>query len=166
MTSGNRFLMGVLLLHFALPSVALAVRTGGESADALYERAVATAQEGRYWAAAGLFDEAVTRFPVGHPLHALAIYGAARANQKLDTPEAACKAIDRFGEFLAQPKIEKEKRRIAKDGVENLTPKCDRETKDTSNPFSGSPEREFLGASTALIILVGLIGIGIVAVAQ
>ncbi len=158
MTCRNRFLVGILLLHFALPSVAQAVGTGGESAEALYERAVATAQSGRYWAAAGLFDEAVLRFPVDHPLHSLSVYGAARANQRLDTSESACKAIDRFGEFMALANTENEKRRIAKEGLEDPTRKCDRQAKGPAIPLQGSLEQESENTpGEAVVIFGGLI---------
>ena len=166
MRSGDRLLSCVLGLLLALPGAALAARKGAESAEVLYERAVSTAQDGRFSEAAGLFDEAATRFPAGHPLHALSLYGAARANQRLDTSEAACKAINRFGEFMALSKIEKEKRRIAQEGVAELTPKCDHAPSEASRPISGSPDERRAGVGVVFVVVVAFVVVGLIAASQ
>jgi hypothetical protein len=98
--------------------------TTEETTELLYERAVTASQEGRNDAAAALFDEVLAKMTPTHPLRALALYGAARANQRVDTPEAACRAAERFRVFIALPDAEPEKRERAANALGGLTTKC------------------------------------------
>lgn len=122
MKVGNRLLAAVVASQFAIPTAARAA--GAESVETLYERAVSTAQAGRFSAAAALFDDVVAKLPPGHALRTLALYGAARANQKVGTPKAACIAIERFKLFIGMPDAEPEKREKAANGLGDLTAKC------------------------------------------
>jgi hypothetical protein len=112
-----------LLVAASVPATA---RGAGDetTAELLYERAVEAAQAGRNEAAAALFDEATAAMGAAHPLRALAIYGAARANQRLETPETACKAAERFRVFIGLPEAEPEKREKAANALGGLTTRC------------------------------------------
>ena len=142
-----RFLAAVVALQIAIPTAARAA--GAESVETLYERAVSTAQAGRFWAAAALFDEVVAKLPPGHALRALALYGAARSNQRVGTPDAACVAVERYKVFIGLPDAEAEKREKAANGLGDLIAKCNEKRPRAlaaapvpapSDPSTASPE--------------------------
>ena len=132
----NRFIAAVVALQFAIPTAARAA--GAESVETLYERAVSTAQEGRFSAAAALFDEVVAKLPPGHALRALALYGAARSNQRVGTPEAACVAVERYKLFIGLPDAEPEKRAKAANGLGDLIAKCNEKAATPNGAASAS----------------------------
>ena len=127
----------LLLAGLAVWRPAPASAAGEDTTDVLYERAGSASQEGRHEAAATLFEEVLGQMAPNHPLRALALYGAARANQRLGTPEAACKAAERFKTFIGLPDAEPEKREKAAKGLGDLLAKC--ASKDAVAPVPASP---------------------------
>ena len=97
---------------------------GEESLERLYGRAVAEGQEGRSQVAVDLFEEVLAKMPENDPLRTLALYGAARANQRIGTAEAACKAVERFKAFIGRTDAEPQKREKAVNGLSDLIAKC------------------------------------------
>lgn len=127
---------GVLLLGRAVGAAEPA------STDADYERAVAEAQAGRVETAARLFDEVLARMPPEDPLRTLALYGAARAHQRLATPAGACRALEAYRLFIARADAEPEKRERASNALVGLIDACRAPTTPTavSAPASGPVE--------------------------
>ncbi len=95
-----------------------------DATDRLYARAVAAAQAGRADEAARVFDEALASMPAGHPLRALALYGAGRANERRGSAEAACAAAERYKVFIGLPDAEPEKREKAANALGALSVRC------------------------------------------
>lgn len=120
---------GLAFLLAIAPTTAGAA--GEDTIDILYERAVSAAQGGRSATAAAIFEEVLLKMPAEHPLRPLAIYGAARANQKLGTPKAACRAVEHFKTFIGLPNAEPEKRAKAASSLEDLVVKCDKGSVNT-----------------------------------
>lgn len=114
------FTLFTMCLGFASSASA----AGEDSTDILYERAVSASQQGRHEAAATLFDEVLGHLDPSHPLRALAVYGSARANQRIGTPETACKAAERYQTFIGLPDAEPEKREKAAKGLPELLAIC------------------------------------------
>ncbi len=52
------------------------------------------------------------------------MYGAARAIQKVGTPETACVAVERFKLFIGMPDAEPEEREKAANGLGDLIAQC------------------------------------------
>ncbi len=98
--------------------------TNDETVEMLYDRAIAAAQEGRNEAAAVLFDEVVKQALPAHPLLVLALYGAARSNERVGSREASCRAAERFKTFIGMPEAEAEKRERAAKVLGEMTLKC------------------------------------------
>lgn len=94
------------------------------STDGLYERAVSASQAGDYATSVQLFDEVLAKMPADDPLRTLSIYGAARANQRLGTPRAACAAVDRFAQFIGRADAEPDKREKASTSLPALIAQC------------------------------------------
>lgn len=126
----------LLLTGLAVATPAPAAAAGEDTTDLLYERAVAASQEGRHDAAATLFDEVLGQMAPNHPLRALALYGAARANQRVGTADAACKAAERYKTFIGLPDAEPEKREKAAKSLGDLLAKC--ASKDAVAPAPAS----------------------------
>jgi len=95
-----------------------------DAMDRLYTRAVEAAQAGRADEAAALFDELLGAMPGGHPLRALALYGAGRANERRGTVAAACVAAERYKVFIGLPDAEPEKRERAANVLGALSVRC------------------------------------------
>jgi hypothetical protein len=114
----------LLLAGLAVSTPVPATAAGEDTTDVLYERAVSASQEGRHDAAATLFDEVLGQMAPNHPLRALALYGAARANQRVGTADAACKAVERYKTFIGLPDAEPEKREKAAKSLGDLLAKC------------------------------------------
>ena len=126
----------LLLAGLAVLPPAPAAAAGEDTTDVLYERAVSASQEGRHDAAATLFDEVLGQMAPNHPLRALAFYGAARANQRVGTADAACKAAERYKTFIGLPDAEPEKREKAAKSLGDLLAKC--ASKDAVAPAPAS----------------------------
>ena len=127
----------LLLAGLAVLPPAPAAAAGEDTTDVLYERAVSASQEGRHDAAATLFDEVLGQMAPNHPLRALAFYGAARANQRVGTADAACKAAERYKTFIGLPDAEPEKREKAAKSLGDLLAKCASKTADARAPARG-----------------------------
>ena len=118
------------------------------STDADYERAVAEAQAGHAETAARLFDEVLTRMPPSDPLRTLALYGAARAHQRLGTPAGACRALEAYRLFIARADAEPEKREKASNALVALIDACRVQTAPAPAPASATVEAQAPAAAT------------------
>jgi hypothetical protein len=123
---------GVILLALLAARTASAAEPASTDAD--YERAVAEGQAGHAEVAARLFDELLTRMPPEDPLRTLSLYGAARAHQRVGTPEAACRALEAYRLFIARADAEPEKREKASNALVGLIDAC-----RTSAPPAAAP---------------------------
>lgn len=115
-------LSAVLMLPVVGPAQARTLAP--DAAEETYQRAVTAAQAGENDRAAALFDEALAAMGPAHPLRALALYGAGRAYQRLDTAAAACAAEARYRRFIGLPDAEPEKREKVASALGALAVRC------------------------------------------
>jgi len=126
-------------LAFALSlAPALASAASEDRVELLYERAVTASQEGRTEDAAALFDEALAQLPEGHSLRSLALYGAARTQQRLATSASACAAVKHYQAFIGRADAEAEKRTKVAAALPPLIVQC--QTGTTAAPPVGPPQ--------------------------
>lgn len=100
------------------------VEAVGDPLEAEYQQAVQRAQGGELARAAADFDALLGRLPPTHALFTLTLYGAARSYQQLDTPAAACEAVERFTRFIGREDAEVEKRERASKVLGGLIARC------------------------------------------
>lgn len=131
---------GVMLAALLAARTVSAAETASTDAD--YERAVAEAQAGHAEVAARLFDELLTRMPPEDPLRTLSLYGAARAHQRVGTPEAACRALESYRLFIARADAEPEKREKASNALVGLIDACRASAPPTPAPAPVSAAAE------------------------
>jgi len=104
--------------------IAPEVEAVGDPLEAEYQAAVQRAQGGDLAGAAVAFDALLGRLPAPHALFTLTLYGAARSYQQLDTPAAACEAVERFTRFIGREDAEVEKRERASKVLGGLIARC------------------------------------------
>ena len=92
--------------------------------EAEYERAVQLSQSSEPALALAEFEQALARLSADHALRTLALYGAGRAAERLDTAEAACRAVRFYQDFVARPDAETEKRKRASEHLPALAVRC------------------------------------------
>lgn len=104
--------------------------------EAEYERAVQLSQSSEPALALAQFEQALSRLSADHSLRTLALYGAGRAAQRLDTAEAACRAVRFYQDFVARPDAEADKRKRASEHLPALAVRC---AGATAAPASAPP---------------------------
>lgn len=92
--------------------------------EAEYERAVQLSQSSEPALALAEFEHALDRLSPEHALRTLALYGAGRAAERLDTAESACRAVRFYQDFVARPDAEAEKRKRASEHLPALAVRC------------------------------------------
>lgn len=92
--------------------------------ETTYEAAVAAAQAGESEKAAALFEDTLAQMPTEHPLRTLALYGSARAHERIGIPRPACAAVERFTQFIGRADAEAEKRERASNALPGLIALC------------------------------------------
>lgn len=118
----NALLFAVLTL--CGPTVASASE---DPVETTYEAAVAAAQAGESEKAAALFEDTLSQMPTEHPLRTLALYGSARAHERIGAPRPACAAVDRFTQFIGRADAEAEKRERASNALPGLIALCNQD---------------------------------------
>jgi hypothetical protein len=120
-TRPDRTALLLATLTLGGPAAASATEDPGE---ATYEAAVAAAQAGESERAAALFEDALGQMPTEHPLRTLALYGSARAHERIGAPRPACAAVERFTQFIGRADAEAEKRVRASNALPGLISLC------------------------------------------
>ena len=77
--------------------------------------------------------------PTDHALRTLALYGAARAFERVGTPQSACAAVERFTQFIGRPDADSEKRERASTSLPALITRCGQPAPVAPPPLTPAP---------------------------